>query len=129
MASSTIVARGAQVTRPQAVTAAVVITVVTALATFPSLFLPGTDEVPAAAIGISIIASLVMLVAAWGLWQLRRWGAVITFALTLLSVLSSIPAFIERPSGWIVASAAVGVPIGIVVLVLIALPSSRRVYR
>jgi hypothetical protein len=129
MASSTVVAREAQVTRPQAVTAAVVITVATTLLSFPLMFLPGMEDVPTGAIIFSIVASVVTLFSAWGLWQLRRWGAIVTFVLTLLNVLSSIPAFIERPSGWIVAWAAISIPISIAVLVLIALPSSRRAYR
>jgi len=112
-----------------AVTAAVMITVISALATYVFFILPGSDEIPTAAIIISIVASFVQLVGAWSLWQLRRWGAILTFVLALLSVLSSAPAFIEAPSGWIVVGAAVGIPLSIAVMVLVALRSSRRAYR
>jgi hypothetical protein len=118
-----------QVNRPTSIGAAVALTVFTALATFPAFLLPGTDEVPTAVIVISIIGSLVLLYGAWGLWELRRWGAILTFVLTLLNVLLTLPAFTEAPSGWIVAFAAISIPLSIVALVLIALPSSRRVYR
>lgn len=121
--------RSTQVHRPSAVTAAVVLTAITALATFPMMALPGSDEIPTEAIVIGIVASVAMLVGAWGLWQLRRWGAVLTFILTFLNVLASIPAFFEAPSDWIVAAAAIGIPVSLVVLVLIALPTSRRAYR
>jgi len=130
MASRTSSAvQGVHVDRPAAVTTAVVISVVTALSTYPLFFLPGAEEIPTAAIVISIIGSLVMLVGAWGLWHLRRWGAILTFVLMLLNVVASAPAFIEAPSGWMVAVAAIGIPISIAALVLITLPGARRVYR
>jgi len=121
--------QGVQANRPTAIGVAVAITVFTALATFPSFLLPGADEVPTPVIVISVIGCLVQIYGAWGLWQLRRWGAILTFVLTFLNVLLTVPAITEAPSGWLVAFAVISIPISIVALVLIALPSSRRVYR
>ena len=129
MASTTAVTRGNQLERPRAVTWAVSLTVVSALATFPAFLLPGSDEVPGAVIVISIVFAIALLVGAWGLWQLRRWGAIATFVLTALNAIATVPAFFERPSGWIVATAALFMPIAIAVLVLLLTPSARRSYR
>jgi hypothetical protein len=126
---STIAARDAGLARPWTVIAAVVITVAMQIASISLFFVPGSEEAPAAAVVISIVGGLLLLVGAWGLWNLRRWGARLVFVLTLLSALASIPALFAAPSGWILASAIVGVPLSLAVLVLIAHPASRRVYR
>jgi hypothetical protein len=121
-------AMSSQIARPPTITAAVALTVVIALATAPVLFLPGSDEIPAAGIAIGIVGALLSLVGAWGLWRLYRWGAVLTFVVTLLNTLSSLPVFFDPPSAWVVAANIILIPIQIAVLVLIALPASRRAY-
>ncbi|MEZ4570667.1 MAG: hypothetical protein R2849_10145 [Thermomicrobiales bacterium] len=42
---------------------------------------------------------MVSLAGAWGLWNLRRWGAILTFVVTLLNTLTAVPGLIEQPSG------------------------------
>lgn len=129
MATSAAVVRTAPVERPRAVSAAVVIKTITVLMGIPAMLLPGSEDTPAAAIIISSVLSLVILLGLWELWRLRRWAAILVFTLTLLGVLASIPAFFDAPSGWILAYAAVSLPIDIGVLALLALPASRRAYR
>lgn len=114
--------------RPAAVTWAVVFTVIGALSTIPFFFLPGNEDIPWGAQLFSVGGAALSLAGAWGLWNRRRWGAILTFVLTLLNTISAIPALIERPSGWIVAGVLILMPLGIATLVLIALPASRRAY-
>ncbi|MEZ4523532.1 MAG: hypothetical protein R3A46_18090 [Thermomicrobiales bacterium] len=114
--------------RPMAVSLAVVFTVIGALSTIPFFFLPGNEDVPWGAQVFSVAGAVLYLIGAWGLWNLRRWGAILTFVVTLLNTLAALPGLIERPSGWIVAGILMLIPLGIATLVLIALPASRRAY-
>src|SRR4029078_11860362 len=97
-------------------------------ATAPALFLLGSDEIPAAGIAIGIVGALLSLVGAWGLWRLYLWGAVLTFVVTLLNTVSSLPAFFDPPSTWVVVANIILISIQVAVLVLVALPTSRRAY-
>lgn len=127
--SSSAALSAARAARPPAVVAAVALTVFLIVGSVPFYFAPGADDVPAGVIAFSIVAGVAMLAGAWGLWNLRRWGAVVTFVLTLLNAISAVPGLVVRPSGWIVAEIVVAIPLSIIVLVLIALPSARRAYR
>ena len=95
----------------------------------PFFFLPGYDEVPVGVQVFSVAGALFVLAGAWGLWNLRRWGAILVFVVTLLNTLSALPGLGDPPSGWILAGLLIAVPLGVAILVLIALPSSRRLYR
>ncbi len=91
-------------------------------------FIPAADF-PGTAIVIGLVVSLVTVVAAWGLWRLRRWGAILLFVVTLLDTLAALPGLFFPPNNWVLAELIVGIPLSVVVLVLIALPSSRRAYQ
>ena len=80
-------------------------------------FLPGAEETPGAVIVIGTIAVLALL-GAWGLWNLRRWGAILIFVLTLLDLLTSIPGLFASDSGWVVGAIIAFAPISIATLVL-----------
>ncbi len=125
---STAIAPAAQASRPTVIKIAVFLTVLGAVSTIPFFFLPGNEDIPWGAQLFSVAGAILSLIGAWGLWNLRRWGAILTFVVTLLNTITAIPALIERPSGWIVAGVLILTPVGIAVLVLIALPSSRRLY-
>jgi hypothetical protein len=115
--------------RPVTVTAAALLTVFVNLASIPFLFAPGADDIPGAVIALGLAAMVVTFIGVWAMWHGRRWGAILTFVLTLLSLLSSIPGFFEPPSGWILAELIGLTPFAIAALVLIAHPTSRRAYR
>jgi hypothetical protein len=125
---STAIAPAAQASRPTLIKIAVFLTVLGAVSTIPFFFLPGNEDIPWGAQLFSVAGAILSLIGAWGLWNLRRWGAILTFVVTLLNTITAIPAFIERPSDWIVAGVLILTPVGIALLVLIALPSSRRHY-
>jgi hypothetical protein len=127
---STIAARGKEVNRPASVSAAVLLTVILIVVGIPLfLILPGGDETPGSAIVIGVVTGLVTLGGAWGLWQVRRWGAILTFVLVLLNLLSSLPGLVFADDAWTVALIVTTTPLQVAILVLIALRSSRRAYR
>jgi len=125
---STAISSATVASRPTAIKLAVLFTILGALSTIPFFFLPGNEDIPWGAQLFSVAGAILSLIGAWGLWNLRRWGAILTFVVTLLNTITAIPALIERPSGWIVAGVLILTPLGIAVLVLVALPSSRRLY-
>ncbi len=98
------------------------------IGSIPFSFTPGAD-IPGFAIVIGMVVLVLTVLAAWGMWNLRRWGAILMFVVTLLNTLTAIPGFFMPPNNWILAELVVGVPLSVVVLVLIALPSARRAYR
>jgi len=83
-----------------------------------ALLLPGSDEIPAAAVVITMAIAALVLVGVWAIWQGRKWGGWLVIILTALDVLTAIPAFLEQPSGWLVAAAALGVLTGVPAIVL-----------
>ena len=115
--------------RPTTVTLAVLLIVFTQLASIPFFFAPGADEIPAAVGVLFAVAGVLTLVGAWGMWRLRRWGAILAFVLTLLNVLASIPGYFDPPSGWILFELWTLGPLTVLALILILLPGSRQAYR
>jgi hypothetical protein len=116
--------------RPATVSAAVLITVILNVVSLPIfILLPGSEDIPDAAIVVGLVVSVISLISAWAMWNLRRWGAIATFVLTLLNMLSALPAFGDPPSNWVIGAIAVSIPPTIVALVLTAHPTSRRAYR
>ncbi|MGA7670391.1 MAG: hypothetical protein WBW04_08200 [Nitrolancea sp.] len=91
-------------------------------------FIPGADF-PGIAIVIGLVVALLTVVAAYGMWNLHRWGAILLFVVTLLDTLTALPGLFFPPNNWVLAELIVGVPLSVVVLVLVALPSSRRAYK
>jgi hypothetical protein len=126
---ATVASVRSSLVRPTTVTAAVLLTVFVQLASVPFFFAPGADEIPAFAIVLGIVGGVLSLVGAWGMWNLRRWGMVLTFVLTALNTLTAVPGLFEPPSGWILGELIALLPVGVAILVLIALPSSRRAFQ
>ena len=126
---ATITTSTARTSRPATVTAAVALTAFSTIGSLPLLFAPGADEIPGAVVVFGLVAGIASLAGAWGMWNLRRWGAILVFILTLLNTLSALPGLIDPPSGWLLAAILIGVPIGVATLVLVAHPASRRAYR
>lgn len=127
---ATVSTHATQANRPTTVSAAVLITVIMNVVSLPLfMVLPGSEDIPTAAIVLGLVAGAVSLISAWAMWNLRRWGAIVTFVLTLLNMLASLPAFGDPPSNWVIGAIAVSIPPTIVALVLTAHPTSRRAYR
>src|SRR6266508_889404 len=97
--------------RPVAVTVAVVLSVLLIVANLASPALPsgaGDESVPQAAIAISLVLGVVGIIAAVGLWLLRRWGMIATVVVAALNLLFSLPGVPGAPTTWLKILSGVG---------------------
>lgn len=118
--------------RPPAVTVAVVLLALLSLVNMvpPSLMAPPAEaaEVPAFVTYLGVILGVVGLVAAYGLWALKRWGVWLTIILSAVNILLTVPPLLFGPTVAIqIVSIVSGVAFALVI-VLVLLPASRRVY-
>ncbi|OAI43251.1 hypothetical protein AYO38_10895 [bacterium SCGC AG-212-C10] len=117
--------------RPPAITWAVIITVVsnivlTGLFLFP---LPGADKVPAAAIVVGSVMTVITLALCWWIWNLKKRVAITFTIVTLLNLISSFPAFFDPPGAVIIAIIIVSIPATLIPIWLLWHPTARRAYR
>lgn len=100
----------------QAVGASLVANVVVQLL----VFLPAVgDDVPSDAKVVGVAFAVVAAIGAWGLWNRRTWGRRTTLAITVLNVLSSVPALIDPPGAAVLAAVVVSILFGIVAIALL----------
>ena len=118
--------------RPPAVTVAVVLLALLSVVTMvpPSLmFSPAVAaEIPAFVTYLGFILGVVGLVAAYGLWALKRWSVWLTIILSAVSILLSVPPILFGPT---VAMQVLNIVSGVafaLIIVLVLLPASRRAY-
>ena len=118
--------------RPPAVTVAVVLLALLSVVTMvpPSLmFSPAVAaEIPAFVTYLGVILGVVGLVAAYGLWALKRWSVWLTIILSAVSILLSVPPILFGPT---VAIQVLNILSGVafaLIIVLVLLPASRRAY-
>lgn len=119
-------------TRPTAVTAAVILSVLIILGNAIGPALPsgsGDDKVPTFVIVLGVILGIIGIAAAVGLWMLRKWGMILTIVVSALNLLSAAPGIAFGPSVGIKILAAIGTLVPVLIIVLVLLPESRRAYR
>lgn len=114
--------------RPATLVVAIALAVAIQIGGIPFNFVPGSEEAPTFAVVISVIASVLILSGSWGMWNRRKWGAILVLVVTGLSTLASIPGFFDPPSNWILAAVIIFVPLSLVDMALIVLPSSWRAF-
>ena len=118
--------------RPPAVTVAVVLLALLSVVTMvpPSLmFSPAVAaQIPAFVTYLGFILGVVGLVAAYGLWALKRWSVWLTIILSAVSILLSVPPILFGPT---VAIQVLNIVSGVafaLIIVLVLLPASRRAH-
>ncbi len=111
--------------RPLPVTIAAILMALVSLLGLPGPLLPGSEEVPAVVIYGGIVLGIVGLVAAVGLWMLKKWGLWLSIVVSVLNLLSAAPGVVFGPNATLQAAAAVGVVVPALIIVLLVLPSSR----
>ena len=111
--------------RPSTVTVAAILMALISLVGLPGPLLPGSEEVPAVVIYGGIVLGIVGLVAAVGLWMLKKWGLWLTIVVSVLNLLSAAPGVAFAPNAALQAAATVGVIVPALIIVLVVLPSSR----
>ncbi len=88
-----------------------------------------TEGIPAFIVYLGVVLGIAGLIAAAGLWMLKRWALWLTIVVSILGALSAAPGIGAAPNNALRIAATVGVLVSIVIIVLAVLPSSRRAYR
>jgi uncharacterized membrane protein (DUF2068 family) len=119
-------------TRPQTVTVAAILMALFSVMNFPGpwwyVFPGAMEETPMFVIYSGIVLGVVGIVAAVGLWLLKTWSLWLTIVVCVLNILLSLPAPVMVQSGGLLALIAVQTIGFILVVVLVALPTSRRAF-
>ena len=113
--------------RPLPVTVAAILLVLFSLTNLLSPFLP-MEGVPAVVVYLGVALGVAGLLAAAGLWMLKRWALWLTIVVSVLNILSAAPGLAFAPKVVLRAAATVTVVSFAVVVLLVVLPTSRRAY-
>jgi uncharacterized membrane protein (DUF2068 family) len=113
-------------TRPQSVTIAAILLALLSLANLLApLILPAEAG---SVVYLVIVLGVFGLVAAGGLWMLKRWALWLTIVVCVLNILAAAPGLVFAPDLTGRALATIGV-VGFALAILLAvLPGSRRAY-
>ena len=114
--------------RPLPVIVATILMALISLVGLPGPLLPGSEEVPAVVIYGGIVLGIVGLIAAVGLWTLKKWGFWLAIVVSVLNILSAAPGVAFADEAALKAFAAVGVLVPALIIVLVVVPISRRAY-
>jgi hypothetical protein len=114
-------------TRPLTVTVAAVLLAVLSLVNLLSPLFP-SEGVPSFVIYLGIVLGIVGLIAAGGLWALKRWSVWLTTIVCALNILSAAPGIAFAPTPALRVGALFGVIVPALIILLVVLPNSRRAY-
>ncbi len=115
--------------RPLPVTVAAILLVLLSLFDFPwpyQLFFPGAEEPPALVIYSGYVLGIVGIVVAIGLWMMQKWSYWATIVVCVLNFLFGLPGLLFAPGAALKALITVTEVVALLIIVLVALPSSRR---
>ncbi len=113
-------------TRPQTVTIAAILLALLSLANFLApLMLPAEAG---SVVYLIIMLGVLGLVAAGGLWMLKRWALWLTIVVSVLNILAAAPGLVFATEFTGRALATIGVVGFALVILLAVLPGSRRTY-
>ena len=119
-------------TRPLTVTVAVILMALFSLMNFPGPWwyaVPGAlEETPMFIIYSGIVLGIVGLVAAVGLWMVKKWSLWLTIIDCVINILLSVPAPAMVSSAGLLALIAVQTIGFALVIVLVVLPTARRAF-
>jgi uncharacterized membrane protein (DUF2068 family) len=86
------------------------------------------EGVPAFVIYLGVVLGVAGLVAAAGLWMLKRWALWLTIVVSVLNILSAAPGLAFAPNAGLRVAATVTVVGFALVILLVVMPNSRRAY-
>lgn len=87
-----------------------------------------TEGIPAFVVYLGVALGVIGLVAAAGLWMLRKWSIWLTVIISVLNILAAAPGVAAAPNGALQAAATATVVVFALVGVLVVLPISRRAH-
>ena len=117
--------------RPLPVTVAAILLVLLSLTNFPWLYLflfPGAEGPPAFFLYLGYVVGVVGLVAAVGLWMMKRWSFWLTIVVSVLNFLLGLPGVLFVPGVALKAFIAVTEIVAVLIVVLVMLPGSQRAF-
>jgi uncharacterized membrane protein (DUF2068 family) len=114
--------------RPLPVNSAAIILALFSLASLPLPLLPGAEEVPTVVLYGGTVLSIVGLIAAVGLWMMKKWSLWLTIVVSVLNILSSAPGIVMAPDAASKAIVVVGIVVPALIIMLVVLPTSRRAF-
>ena len=115
--------------RPLNVTiAAILLEVFSALNLVSPLILGASDEVPAFVGCLHVALGVAGLVASAGLWTLRKWSIALAIVVSVLNALSATPGVSFAPTTGLFGSAVVSVAVFVLIVILVVLPGTLRVF-
>ena len=114
--------------RPLQVTVASVLLGLLSLLNLVGPLLPGSEGIPAGVIYLAVVLGVAGLVAAAGLWMLKRWGAWLAVVVSALNLLSAAPGVAFPSNGALWVAAMVTVLVCALIIVLVLVPASRRAF-
>jgi hypothetical protein len=106
-------------------TTAIAICVVNSLGNLAAF---GAPPIPRPIAYASLVLALVGLFGAFGIWRVKRWGALLSVAVLALTALLAAPGIMFAPIPGLRAVAAVTVILDIAGIVLLFVPASRRTH-
>jgi hypothetical protein len=78
--------------------------------------------------GLDIAMLILAVVAAIGLFKIKRWAAILAIVLTVLLILLTIPGMLRIFSTVVLVENLVRILLGVAVIVLLLLPASRKAF-
>jgi hypothetical protein len=113
--------------RPLPVTVAAFLMALISLLGLPGPLLPGSEGVPEVVLYSGIVLGIVGLVAAVGLWMLKKWSLWLTIVVSVLNILSAAPGLAFAPNAPLQVAATVTLVVfALIIVLVVGLPSSRR---
>src|SRR5215211_7014246 len=115
--------------RPLSVTVAAILLVLLSLFDFPwpyEFLFPGAEEPPAFILYSGYVVGIAGLVAAIGLWMLKKWSYWATIVVCVLNFLLGAPGVVFAPGAALRALIAVTEVVAVLIIVLVVRPDSRR---
>ena len=103
-------------------------TVLLGLISLGSLATPLLAGPPVAVKVLSVVMGLLGLLAAYGLWNRKRWGMIVAIVVSAINALSGVPGLFVQPNLPATLAAGVGIAISLLIIVLTVLPSARAAY-
>ncbi len=85
-----------------------------------------TEGIPAFVVYFGVALGVIGLVAAAGLWMLRKWSIWLTIIVSVLNILAAAPGVAAAPNGALQGAATATVIVFALIAVLVLLPASRR---
>ena len=113
-------------TRPQPVTIGFVLLVLLSLLNFISPFLP--TDYPTFILFLGVALGVVGLLAAAGLWMLKRWALLLTIIVSVLNLVFSVPGIVAEPQAGGKLLAGVTTVGFTLIIVLVMRANSRRAF-